>query len=182
MAKFWFGCGALIIAARVIYWGWTGSHSLSLRLTVCVFICGLLGAITFEAFRSINHKRGLWIESHPEARQLTKHDRPQVTVTDGERELAKLLGGYRGQAKVNDTKERSGRVRRVRVPYPEEVEALMTKGKTLARSGRWREAAGAYQSAIDLVSASGGDTNAVAGEALYEVLPAMNKEEERGQV
>lgn len=62
MAQFWFGLGILVLALRVVYWAMMTNRSLALRVALCIVICGTLIAITVEAFRSINHKRKVWLE------------------------------------------------------------------------------------------------------------------------
>lgn len=67
IAQGWFGFGALVIVVRLMYWGITSNRNLTLRILVCLFVCGGMCAATVAVFSSINHKRARWIESNQDS-------------------------------------------------------------------------------------------------------------------
>jgi hypothetical protein len=133
MAKVWFGVGTLILVARVVYWAVTSPQNFWLRLIVCSAVCLVLGVITIEAIRSINHKRTLWLDSNQnpnvKVRQLEEKQRlekPQLTVTDEERRLLKQVGDSMGLGTPTRANKELEIARRLN-DYMEQGEALLRK-------------------------------------------------------
>ncbi|MDT4968239.1 MAG: hypothetical protein QOJ64_2976 [Acidobacteriota bacterium] len=63
IAQFWFALGVLVILARFIYWAIFSTRGLTVRITVSAAVGLALVGLTFDAFRSINHKRERWVQA-----------------------------------------------------------------------------------------------------------------------
>ena len=82
--EFWISRGFFVLAAiaaivRIVIWGLLTSRSLTLRLIVSIFACGIILGLAIEAVRYVNRKSDRWIKSHQvqtESLPLATTDKP----------------------------------------------------------------------------------------------------------